>query len=310
MKNLRITDLHCDTLTKAYDSGKSLISNDLHLSVDRLREYDSFCQVFAIWSDDGIGGGEAWTRFLDIAEFLDKQLYGETDLFRISGRSEVRGNREILLAVEGGKLIEHDLTRLDTMLCFGVGFLTLTWNDPCPICGACGTEEGVSDFGYEVLKKCRGLGIIPDISHASDRTAYDVIDFCGQNGGICVATHSNSRAICDHVRNLTDDIFKRLVRLGSLVGISMAPQHLNTSGKADISDIVRHIEHYLSLGGENTVCLGCDFDGIETTPDGIASVSDMYKLANELARRGHSRELIDKIFYKNAHDFIEKNFLK
>ena len=158
-----------------------------------------------------------------------------------------------------------------------------------------------------MLKKCSELGIIPDISHASDKTAYDVIDFCEQNGGICIATHSNARAVCSHVRNLTDDIFQKLVKLGAVVGVSMAPQHLNLSGKADISDIVRHIEHYLSLGGEHTVCLGCDFDGIESTPNGIDSVAHMYKVANELARLGYDDELIDKVFYKNAHEFIEKH---
>ena len=192
------------------------------------------------------------------------------------------------------------------MRSIGVRLLTLTWNDPCPICGACGTEDGVSDFGYKVLVRCRELGIIPDISHASDKTAHDVIDFCEQNGCICIATHSNSRAVCEHERNLTDELFKRMVKLGSVVGISMAPQHLNKSGAADISDIVRHIEHYLELGGENTVCLGCDFDGIGSTPHGIGSVSDVYKIADELTKLGYSHDLTDKIFYRNAHGFIDR----
>ncbi len=296
MSELRITDLHCDTVLKAYCGKKSLISNDLHISVEKLREFRSFCQVFAVWSDEKISGAHAWTRFLEASAFFKEQLR----------HGDIPSGCQAILAAEGGKLIENDLSRLDVMRDLGVRFLTLTWNDPCPICGACGTDIGVSEFGYEVLGRCREVGIIPDISHASDKTAHDVIDFCEQNGGICVATHSNSRTVCEHIRNLTDGIFERLVKLGAVVGISMAPQHLNISGSADISDIVRHIEHYLSLGGENTVCLGCDFDGIGSTPCGIGSVSDVYKIADGLAKRGYSDGLIDKIFYQNAHDFIEK----
>ena len=298
MNKLRITDLHCDTVTVAFDRGKSLFSNDLHISVDKLRSFEKFCQVFAVWSDDKISGEEAWIRFLKVADFFKKQLTAD----RIPAGSEV------ILAVEGGKLIGNELSRLDTVRKLGVRFFTLTWNDPCPICGACGTEDGVSDFGYEVLEKCRRIGIIPDISHASDKTAHDVIDFCERSGSICIATHSNSRAVCNHIRNLTDDLFKKLVKLGAVVGISMAPQHLNESGTADISDIADHIEHYLSLGGEDTVCLGCDFDGIDSTPRGIGSVSDVYRIADELVKRGYSEDLTDKIFYRNAHRFIDRYF--
>lgn len=308
MKKLPLFDLHCDTLTEAYNKGKHLRTNDLHISFEKLSDFKPYCQVLAVWSSHKSNCESAWNKFLEARRFLDDELKLNPNVRFASEYGELSGSDcTVLLAVEGGKLIGSDLSRLKVMRSLGVRFLTLTWNDPCLICGANGTDGGVTEFGFAVLDRCRTLGIIPDISHASDKAASDVITHCEENGGICVATHSNSRVVCNHSRNLTDELFMRLVRLGALVGISMAPMHLCDGGKADVSHITEHIMHYLSLGGEDTVCLGCDFDGIVDTPDGIASVSELYALADALAHCGCSDELIDKIFHQNAMNFMSRH---
>jgi len=308
MKKLPLFDLHCDTVTEAYNQNTHLKSNGLHLSFDGLSDYEPFCQVLAVWSSDKLTPDAAWSRFLEVRRYLDAELAENPDVKLADGFADMENHsRSVMLAVEGGKLIENDLGRLELLRSLGVRLLTLTWNDPCDICGANGTDTGVTDFGYKVLCRCLTLGIIPDISHASDKTAYDVIAYVKEKGGVCVATHSNSRTVCQHSRNLTDDIFKKLVDMGSLVGISMAPQHLSRDGKADADTVCRHIEHYLSLGGCDTVCLGCDFDGIEKTPEGITSVSGLYCLADKMAERGLSEKIINKIFYKNARDFFARH---
>lgn len=312
MKKLPLFDLHCDTATAAFDSGKSLISNDLQLSLDRLSGYETFCQVLAVWSSDRLDPEAAWQKFFKVRDSIVSELSGTERVRLVTSGAELSacendGVGAVILAVEGGKLIENDLSRLDTLYRCGVRFLTLTWNDPCPICGSCLTEDGLSDFGYEVIEKCSRLGIVPDISHASDRSALDVIEYCEEHGVTPAATHSNSRTALFHERNLPDGIFSRMVKLGAAVGISLAPQHLGKNGAADVKTVFGHIEHYLSLGGENTVCLGCDLDGIDKTPDGISSVSDLYAIADEMAHHGCGDELIEKIFYKNARDFILRN---
>jgi len=314
MNTLPLFDLHCDTATAALDRCESLISNGLHISFDRLGAYVPFCQVLAVWSSQHLDFEAAWQKFFKVREFILAET-SKTDRVQLvtSGAElascEAVGKGAVMLAVEGGKIIGNDLSRLDALYEAGVRFLTLTWNDPCEICGSCETNDGVTDFGYEVLKRCFALGIIPDISHASDEAMCDIITYCEENSGMCIATHSNSRHRCEHVRNLTDELFMRLVRLGSIVGISMAPQHLSADAYADADIIFGHIDRYMSLGGEDTVCLGCDLDGIETTPKGIDSVSDLHIIANSMARHGYSDELIKKVFYENARNFVLRNKL-
>ena len=159
-----------------------------------------------------------------------------------------------------------------------------------------------------VVKRCFELGIIPDISHASDRMIDEVIEMSEKAGKVCIATHSNSRAVCDHRRNLTDDRFKAIVSLGGIVGISLAPMHLTESWRESctIDDVVDHIEHYISIGGENAVCLGCDFDGVASLPEGISDVSDLYRIADRMKERGLG-DLVDRLFFSNAREFISRN---
>ena len=307
--NLPLIDLHCDTLYEAAKQNKSLTKNDLHLSFERLSKYTPFCQILAVWSDSALCEDGAWEHFFIARENLAGELSQSTAVRLVTCDSELsvcekEGIGAVMLAVEGGKLIKDDLSRLDTLRESGVRFLTLTWDDQCRICGSNKTGGGLTEFGSLVLLRCMELGIIPDISHASDEASDEVISFMEDRGGICIATHSNSRTVCDHSRNLTDERFIRLARLGGLVGISLAPQHLVPGGNADVDSAVRHIEHYMSLGGEDTVCLGCDLDGIAHPPHGIKSVSDIEKIADALGRINYTEEQIKKIFYANARNFF------
>lgn len=311
MKKLRLFDLHCDTLYEALRQNRSLVKNDLCISFDRLCEYERFTQVLAMWSDCRIDEDTAFQRFFTAREKLENELKadGRVVLCRSDAElsaAERAGKNAVMLAVEGGKLLGEDIGRLDELYSAGVRFLTLVWDKTCAIGGAHDTDVGLYDFGKNVVRRCFELGIIPDISHASEKMCGEVIALAKEAGKVCIATHSNSRAVCDHPRNLTDRDFCEIVSLGGIVGISLAPMHL-TSGyreKCGISDVVAHIEHYLSLGGENTVCLGCDLDGVSSLPDGIESVSDLYKIADSLAQNNYTDALIGKIFYANARNFI------
>lgn len=106
------------------------------------------------------------------------------------------------------------------------------------------------------------------------------------------------------MRNLTDEFFLRVKARGGIVGLSMAPEHLSDSSIADVTDICRHLYHYLTLDGEDTVCLGCDFDGIGTTPVGVGGIEDIPNLRESLLSEGFPESTLDKLFYGNAHRFI------
>ena len=311
MKKLRLFDLHCDTLYEALRQNRSLMTNDLGISFDRLCEYERFTQVLAMWSDSRIDEDTAFQRFFAARDKLENELRsdGRVVLCRSDAElsaAESAGKNAVFLAVEGGKLLGEDIHRLDELYLAGVRFLTLVWDKTCAIGGAHDTDVGLYDFGKNVVGRCFELGVIPDVSHASEKMCGEVIGLARDAGKVCIATHSNSRAVCDHPRNLTDQHFCDIASLGGIVGISLAPMHL-TSGyleKCGISDVVAHIEHYLSLGGEDAVCLGCDLDGVSRLPDGIQSVSDLEKIADALAQINYTDTLIDKIFYANARNFI------
>ena len=102
-------------------------------------------------------------------------------------------------------------------------------------------------------------------------------------------------------------MFGMIKDIGGIVGISLCRPHLCESGECKIDDVIRHIEKYLSIGGEKTVCLGCDLDGIGRLPDGMENVSDLYRIADALSARNYSDSLIEDIFYNNAERFIEKH---
>ncbi len=313
MKKLPLFDLHCDTLYESHKRNVSLLKNELHIDFSRLSEYTPFCQILAMWSDKTIDGNTAYNRFFEAYEKLkcDLNNANESDIpVRLVTNGDeltfAQSNNEnaVFLAVEGGKLIGEDLSRLDALYSCGVRFLTLVWNDPCKIGGSNGCDDGLTDFGISAVNRCFSLGIIPDLSHASDKMCDEVISLAEEQNKVCIATHSNSRTVCKHSRNLTDERFCRIAKLGGIVGISLAPMHLTHNEVCEISDIVRHIEHYMSLDGKDTVCLGCDLDGVEPLPKGISGVSDLYKIADELGRINYTDELIKKIFYANARNFI------
>ncbi len=309
MRELSLFDLHCDTLYETLKQNKSLVSNDLDLSFERLSAYRPFCQVLAMWSDWRLSEDAAYERFFAAREKLGAELAKAPSVALCTSAAELSaaeksGKNAVFLAVEGGKLLNGDLTRLDALHENGVRFLTLVWDKVCCVGGAHDTDEGLTPFGFDVVKKMFSLGMIPDVSHASVKMTEQVVSAAEENGRVCIATHSNSRAVCAHSRNLSDDHFKRIAALGGLVGISMAPMHLTSAENCTVDDVIRHIEHYLSLDGEDTVCFGCDFDGVSRLPEGVETASDLVKIADRLGQLNYNDSLIEKIFYSNARNFI------
>jgi membrane dipeptidase len=187
----------------------------------------------------------------------------------------------------------------------------MVWGGESCIGGAHNTSLGLTHFGKSAARRAFELGIVPDVSHSSESTVDDLIEISTELGKPLIATHSNSYEVYSHSRNLRDRHFKEIVSTGGIVGISLCDIHIQPAeyGHPNIDSIVRHIEHYLEIGGENTICMGCDFDGCDL-PDGFESVSDTVKLFDRLSQLGYSNELIEKISYKNAREFIKRNFSK
>lgn len=145
------------------------------------------------------------------------------------------------------------------------------------------------------------LGIVIDVSHLSDGGFLDVLRYSKKP---FVASHSNSRFVTNHSRNLTDDMIKAISNKGGILGINFCSSFLGTSKIAKINDMIKHIKHIKHVGGVECISLGSDFDGIENEVE-IKNIGEIQKLYDALKINGFTYNEIEKIFYKNAERIIK-----
>ena len=294
----RIFDTHCDTAYVIHRLGIGFDNGETHITKSAIEKYDKYEQMFAIWSSPKRTDEENWEHFHAVKSHFEKEI--------LPYRSEKFVPH---LAVEGCALLGNDLSRIDILKGYGVRMMTLVWKDECNMGGAHNTNIGLTDFGKQAVRRMCELNIIPDISHASDKMAYEMFEIASEYGKPVNASHSNLRSLREHTRNMTDDMFKELMKTGGLAGLNFCCEFLEYIDEkpATITNMIRHLEHYLELGGENNVCIGSDFDGIKKLPIGITGVESHDVFCEELKKLNYSDGLIDKIFYTNASDFFKKN---
>ena len=307
-----LCDLHCDTLFEIEKHGTGLHNREQHISFDRTGDFSSYAQVMAVWSDVRTEEETCWQRFLDIRALLDRELEKHPEIALCRTGAELRaahdgGRQAVVLAVEGGKLLAGDLSRVDALYDAGVRMMTLVWGERSCMGGAHDIGGGLSPFGISVLKRMLARGMVPDVSHASREIFYQTAAYADAAGVPFIATHSNSFSLREHTRNLTDEQFKMIRDAHGVVGVSLCVPHLCAEETCPVSRAVDHIEHYLSLGGEKTVCFGCDLDGIGSMPEPMTGIGSMGLIAEELYRRNYSETLIADIFSGNADAFFRKN---
>lgn len=231
---------------------------------------------------------KANNRYLSIARTA-------TDLYE----DKRKGRKSIMLGIENGLAIEHDLQNLEHFARRGVVYMTLCHNGDNDICDSakgCNTHNGVSAYGAKVIEEMNHFGIIVDMSHASEKSFYDALDI--SNDPI-VCSHSNCKSLCNVPRNLTDEQLKALADKGGVCQITLYHGFLRNNGKeADIRDVMEHLEHAIKIMGIEHVGLGSDFDG-DGGIKGLANSSDMLTFTLELMRRRYNNHDIARIWGGN-----------
>lgn len=299
-------DLHCDTITQCFEKHCGLAENDLNISLRKVERYENWAQFFAVWVHDEVRGEEAFRYFSSVAEFFAEQIAlnsAAASFCRTSDdlkKARQESKRAALLSIEGGAALAGRMEHLYDVQKAGVRMITLTWNGPCEVGDGCMTEHagGLSAFGKDLIREMNRLGVVVDVSHLSESGFWDVARLSQKP---FVASHSDAKAVCDHRRNLTDDQFREIVRGGGLVGINFYTNFLRGED-ATLDDVLRHIDHFLNLGGQKTVAMGSDFDGCELVKGigGADEVGPLYRmLANEFGK-----ETADDLFYENAYRFF------
>ncbi len=286
---MNLFDLHADT--PIFIENKNLKNSSVDLINHPFKNYVQTLAVF-IRSNDKTPFDSYLKSVKNIKEFTDNNKIPliEKNNFSKSG---------VLISVENAGLLGEDIGQIYKLFNDGVKMLSLTWNkDNSLASGADGTGS-ISQKGYEVIKKLNELKIALDISHLSHKSALEGIEAAD----FVLASHSDLYSLNPHKRNIKDEALMALKEKKGIVGICFYPEFLG--GQNVVLKIKEHIEYLMTLGMENNIALGSDFDGAPMS-DELSTTSDVLRLYNELLKLGIKKTLLDKIFYKNAIAFFSK----
>lgn len=306
MIEMKYFDLHCDTATECFDKGLELYQNNLQLSIEKGKNLEQWVQVYAIWMNDELRGEAAYERFCKVYDYLLVQLKKNEEMIQLCTKGDEiqvalnKGKQVALLAVEGSAALGGRLERVEDLYHKGIRFMTLTWNGTCEVGDGCMLEKagGLTEFGKAVISEMDRVGMVIDVSHLSDKGFLDVASLSNRP---FIATHSNSRTICPHPRNLSDEAFKMIVERKGLVGMNFYPMFISGTTKASIKELLPHISHFLDLGGEDVIALGSDFDGAAMPMD-LNHIGEIGHLYNQLTET-YGKRISNKICFDNALKF-------
>lgn len=313
--NFPVFDLHCDTalalLGETVNEAGSLKKNALHIDLERAAALEGYCQCFACYTTPGM---QERLSLSPIVVFERQLATIQREVDRNKRRirfaysaDEVEANREAgkmsaILTVEGPAGFGFDPALLEDLHRIGFRISTLGWNEENELTGSHITGGELTDRGREYVREAQRLGILVDVSHISDRGFWGIMDI---TDAPVVATHSNSRAMWGHSRNLTDDMFRAICSTGGVAGIN---QYADFLGEAPTLDTVcDHIFHFLELDPQGThIALGGDLDGCEAFARGFTGIESYPALADCLLRRGAGETLVRNIFWNNALNVLRK----
>lgn len=305
--NVPVFDLHCDTalalLGDTLRECGSLKTNTYHIDLDRARTLDGYAQCFACFTSEDlfpqINPVELFEReMVSVLREVDKH----SDTIRLAYNAEdIENNKSnglmsAILTIEGPAGFGYDPDLLPDLYAVGFRMTTLGWNEKNPLVGSHITGGGLSDQGRAFVKKAQELGMLIDVSHISDEGFWDIMDMTSKP---VIASHSNSRKVCPHSRNLTDEMFIKICQCDGLAGINLYTDFIG--GKQDLDAVCDHILHFLELDPSGKhIAIGGDLDGCDSLPIGMKGVQDYPLLTQRLLERGLDESLIYDIFWNNA----------
>lgn len=305
--SLKVIDGHCDVLYKMYhDNDITIRSTDtLDATLQGMEQVNMLMQSFAIYISEDFESPD-FNIILDYIDlFHEKVLSSERfhfiqtkdDLIYADGHDKIGA----LLTLEGADALQGNFTYLRTMYRLGVRSIGLTWN--YSNWAADGVWEprqgGLTLKGRELVTTCNELGIVLDVSHLTERGFWELNELSTRP---FVASHSNVKQLCDHPRNLTDEQIKAIVENKGIIGMTFVPDFLNATGDATIADVVRHVDYVCSLGGEQCIAFGSDFDGIDSWVNGLERTEHYVALRDALLK-SFDEQLVERFLWRNWYNF-------
>ncbi len=284
-----IIDFHCDSIGFAPPLVKRYNFSKKHPQL----------QVVALYDTDGTKTKEYIQTF--------KNCVKNEHLNFVKEYKDIKTDcHSVMLSIEGGTVLEsHNLCDLYNE---GVRIVGLAWYSN-NLAKSNRLEKGeldtgLTDFGKKIIKQGNDLGIIFDVSHLSDKSFWDIASLSKKP---IIATHSNFRKLCSHSRNLTDDMAKTIIKSGGVIGLNLYPDFVGKN--PTVYTLFEHIDHCMTLGGENNLGFGFDIDGTDgmyiSPLDETESIHD--RIIELMLRHGYKTDLVEKIAYKNFLDFLKTN---
>ena len=307
--NVPVFDFHCDCAFKLLGDDRnqagSLRKNGNHIDLERAKALPGYAQCFACFTTSEkavVGNLSPVVLFERELATIQREVDSSSDRIAIAYTpAEIEENRQngkmsAILTLEGTAGIGYNPELLEDLHTIGFRITSLGWNEKNPLTGSNVTGGGLTDLGRVYVREAQRLGMGIDVSHISDEGFWDILNI---TQAPIIATHSNSRAVCGHKRNLTDDMFRAIRETGGVAGYNFCRDF--TGESANLDTVCDHILHFLELDPEGEhIALGGDLDGVEHTPDGFEGVQSYPALADRLEERGLTEDLIWKIFWKNA----------
>ena len=281
----KMTEGHLDaTIMVAYLEQQGLTDEDLLSATAKADRILNEIEAMVTKSD----------QFVNIA-------YTPTDLYRLKAEEK----KAIMLGIENGYAIGKDLQNVERFRNRGVVYMTLCHNGNNQLCGSAKDNKeglGVNAFGEQVIHEMNRVGMMVDISHAGIQTFYDALDISAKP---IVASHSSSRALCNHPRNLTDDQLRALAAKGGVAQVTLYNGFLKEEGQATLQDAINHLNHMVDVMGIEHVGIGTDFDG-DGGIIGCASASELINFTRCLLKERYSEEDIRRIWGGNFLRVMEE----
>ena len=358
-KKAIIVDGHNDIPSPMVDDDFNLATNSVgkfhndgdpfHTDLQRFKQSGITGEFFSIYvSGNTLKTGGAMRRAMDLIDATYREVERHPNaLMSCTTAAQIRQAKKqnkvcALMGIEGGYVIENSLYALRNFYRLGIRYMTLTHNVSHDWADAHNGEKknnGLSDFGKEVVREMNRLGMLVDISHVSDKVMHDVLDV---STAPIIASHSSARGVSNHTRNVPDDVLKRVAKNGGVIMINFYPSFLDERTNTEENErakrlkpqidalkekykdnrqafneaerkllaenpifitpytrIVDHIDHIKTVAGIDNVGIGSDYDGVPFLPAPMNGMEDLVLVTYEMLKRGYSETDIKKVLGEN-----------
>ncbi|MBK8253682.1 MAG: membrane dipeptidase [Polyangiaceae bacterium] len=298
-----VVDLHVDVPWQVHFKGRDPKLLEGHATTANLRTGAYGGLVFPIYLPDYLNKTGPRIEDADAILLTIENIIGTAGVFLPPGKPAETGKVNSFISIEGAGAFASDITQIDRFIARGVRLIgPVHAHNNRLASSATGDDSdfGFTEVGFQFVERVYKAGALIDVSHLSDKAFFELVPIAKKYNAPIVATHSNSRKIANHPRNLTDDELKVIGETGGVAGLNFHTPFVVTKRSATMDDVIKQVEHMVKVAGIDHVAIGSDFDGGIKPAEGLEDASMLPSLARRLRKRGMSEEDVLKIFSLNA----------